>query len=54
MKKFADKVLSYTADSIIEALIAASGLASLGGTYQPKEPVGLKELIQKRQDESKA
>lgn len=50
MKKLTDKILSMTADAAIEALIAAAGLASTGGTYQPKEPAGLKKLVEERKN----
>ncbi len=46
-KKFSDKVLSATADIILETLIASAGIPSMGGSYQPKEPAGLKALVEK-------
>lgn len=48
MKKITNKVLSKTADLALEFAVASSGLASLAGTYQPKEPIGLKEWANKK------
>lgn len=44
MKKFTDKILSATADAALEALLAAAGLASIGGSYQPEMPAKLDEV----------
>lgn len=46
MKKITDKLLSLTADIALEAMLAASGLASVAGTYQPKEPKELKKVAE--------
>ena len=50
MKKFTKVILASTADAAIEALIAASGLASVAGTYQPKEPKELKKVVESRKE----
>lgn len=47
MKKLTDKILSMSADAALEAIIAAAGLASIGGAYQPKEPAGIENLKEK-------
>lgn len=46
MKKFTNKILSSTADAALEALLAAAGLASVGGSYQPEEPENLSEVAE--------
>lgn len=46
MKKVTNKVLSMTADVALEALLAAAGLASVGGAYQPAEPKNLKKVAE--------
>ena len=46
-KKISNKILSATADLALEAMIAASGLASAAGTYQPAEPEKLKKIAEK-------
>ncbi len=49
MKKITNKILSMTADWALEAVLAAAGLASAAGTYQPEEPKNLQKfLIQKQ------
>lgn len=35
---FSKKILSMTAEAALEAALASVGLASYGGSYQPKEP----------------
>ena len=52
MKKLSDKLLAATADAALEALIAAAGLASVGGTYQPKEPKNLQKVVAMRKEKS--
>lgn len=47
-KSITDKILSMTAETALEALLAAAGLASIGGTYQPKEPAGLQQMLKER------
>lgn len=44
MKKITKKILSKTADISLKAAKTASGLASMAGTYQPKEPEMLKKI----------
>lgn len=44
MKKLTSKMLSKTADFALKAAKTASGLASMAGTYQPKEPQMLKKI----------
>lgn len=46
MNKIANKILSATADSALEAALASLGLASYGGAYQPKEPELLKKYAE--------
>ncbi|MBQ7900552.1 MAG: cyclic lactone autoinducer peptide [Clostridia bacterium] len=48
MKKLTDKILATTADAALEALLAAAGLASVGGAYQPAEPKNLKKVAANR------
>lgn len=48
-----DRILSASADLALEALLAAAGLASIGGSYQPKEPKNLREVADKRKMASK-
>ena len=48
MKKLTDKILSMSADAALEAILAASGLASIGGAYQPKEPAGIEKFKTKK------
>lgn len=38
MKKLVNRVLTMSAESALEAALASLGLASHGGSYQPKEP----------------
>lgn len=45
---FFDGLLSASADLALKALLAASGLASMAGTYQPKEPDNLQRAAEKR------
>ena len=47
MKKITNKILSMTADLALETVLAAAGLASAAGTYQPEEPKNLKEFLAK-------
>lgn len=46
--KIFDKILSVSADVALKTVSAAAGLASVGGSYQPKEPAGLKKAVEKR------
>lgn len=52
MKKLTNKLLSASADLALEALIAAAGLASAGGTYQPKAPKNLQKVAANRKAKS--
>ena len=47
MKKFANRVLTATADAAIEALITAAGYPSFCGVYQPREPKNLAKVAAK-------
>ncbi len=49
MKKITNKILSMTADLALETVLAAAGLASAAGTYQPEEPKNLKEFLKNTQ-----
>lgn len=51
--KFSKKFLSMTAEAALEAALASVGVASYGGTYQPKEPKMLVEYAEKRMKDSK-
>lgn len=53
MKKLTNKVLSATANFAMEVALTSAGLASVAGTYQPKEPIGLKELANKKSENAK-
>lgn len=48
VKKIPRKILSFTADIALEVLLASAGLASIGGSYQPKDPPNLKLVAEKR------
>lgn len=52
MKKLTNKLLAASADLALEALIAAAGLASAGGVYQPKEPKNLQKVAASRKIKS--
>ena len=47
-KNFSKKMLSMTAEAALEAALASVGLASFGGTYQPKEPEMLIKCAEER------
>lgn len=48
MKKGTKRILSISADVALKTALAASGLASVGGLHQPKEPENLKKVAEKR------
>ena len=48
MKRLINKLLVASADLALETLIAAAGLASVGGIYQPKTPKNLQKVAAKR------
>ena len=52
-KNFSKKMLSMTAEAALEAALASVGLASFGGTYQPKEPEMLIKYAEERTKSSK-
>lgn len=47
MKKGTKRILSISADIALKTALAASGLASVGGLHQPKEPANFKEVVEK-------
>lgn len=47
MKKLINKLLAVSADLALETLVAAAGLASVGGIYQPKAPKNLQKVVTK-------
>ena len=52
-KNFSKQIMSMTAEAALEAALAAVGLASYGGTYQPKEPEMLIKYAEKHTKSSK-
>ena len=51
MSTITDRILSMTADVVLEALIAAAGLASAGGMFQQKEPTNLCDVANRHKKE---
>lgn len=51
MKKLVNRVLTMSAESALEAALASLGLASYGGSYQPKEPEMLHAIAEERSEE---
>ncbi len=47
MKKTIEKMLTKTAELMLNAGVFAAGCASLGGLNQPKEPANFKEVVEK-------
>lgn len=52
MKKMTDKVLTIAADLTLKAVAKASGKASMAGTYQPKEPKNIKNILERHAKKS--
>ena len=46
-KSLSKKIMSMTAEAALEAALASVGLASFGGTHQPKEPEMLIKYAEK-------
>ncbi|MBR5270984.1 MAG: hypothetical protein IKV64_02240 [Clostridia bacterium] len=51
MNNITDRILSMTADAALEALLAAAGLASVGGMFQEEEPANLYEVAKNHKKE---
>ena len=51
--KLSKKILSMTAEAALEAALASVGLASYGGSYQPKEPEMLLKYAEKNSKTTK-
>lgn len=51
--KLSKKILSMTAEAALEAALASVGLASYGGSYQPKEPEMLKKYAAEKSKTNK-